>query len=76
MDRKVIRTKLIQAGIKNLKEFGYPHADESNIFTDMIYSQMFASMLDDESNVGLSRDVDAVREELKAEIAAAKKSED
>ena len=72
MDRQVIRSKLIQAGIKNLKTFGYPHVNESNIFTDLIYSQMFASMLDDASNVGLSPDIDAVLEELKAEIKTEK----
>jgi hypothetical protein len=37
--------KLVRNGINNLKEFGYPHVNESNIFTDIVYSQFFLSML-------------------------------
>lgn len=42
-----IRKKLIQAGIRNLKEYGYPDVDDENIITDMIYSAFFSSMLSD-----------------------------
>ena len=42
-----IRGKLIEAGVKNLKEFGYPHVSSDNILTDMVYSRFFQGMLDD-----------------------------
>jgi hypothetical protein len=41
----LIENKLIQNGIKNLKEFGYPLVNEKNILTDIIYSKFFSSML-------------------------------
>lgn len=47
---------LISAGVKNLKEYGYPNVDEQNILTDPIYSAFFRSML--ESNKGHGVDVD------------------
>lgn len=39
--------KLIQAGIKALKEFGYPGVTKDNIITDTIYSEFFRRMLDE-----------------------------
>lgn len=39
--------KLIEAGICNLKEFGYPAVTANNILTDMIYSQVFKRMLEE-----------------------------
>lgn len=42
-----IRGQLLKAGVKNLKEFGYPTVDEDNILTDMIYSGFFKSMLEE-----------------------------
>lgn len=42
-----IREKVIAAGVKNLKEFGYPDVNEHNILTDEVYSQFFESMLRD-----------------------------
>jgi hypothetical protein len=42
-----MREQLIQAGIKNLKEFGYPSVNEENILTDMIYSAFFKQMLEE-----------------------------
>ncbi len=58
-----IQNKIINNGIKNMKEFGYPSVNIENIFTDLVYAQMFQSMLkenlgqgfDDEINVLLSR---------------------
>lgn len=48
----MIRNSLIKAGVKNLKEYGYPEVDEKNILTDDIYKSFFASMLND--NAGLA----------------------
>lgn len=42
-----MREKLIAAGVRNLKEFGYPAVNEKNILTDMIYSEFFRQMLEE-----------------------------
>ena len=39
--------KLIAAGVRNLREFGYPDCDAENILTDSIYSRFFLSMLEE-----------------------------
>jgi len=57
-----IESKLIAAGVKNLKEFGYPKCDSENILTDRIYKQFFISMLED--NKGKSKEIDAAIESL------------
>lgn len=66
MTSKQIQQKLIQAGVKNLKEFGYPECDETSILTDKVYSRFFLSMLDD--HMGNSSEVQA----LKLKITKAK----
>ena len=66
LDKKEIRLRLIEAGVNNLKEFGYHFANEKNILTDLVYSQMFNSMLNE--NIGHSDSVDEVINELKKEI--------
>jgi hypothetical protein len=38
--------KLIEAGIRNLQEFGYPAVTKENILTDMVYGQFFKRMLE------------------------------
>jgi hypothetical protein len=45
-----MKDKLITAGVKNLKEFGYPYCTKDNILTDMVYKEFFKSMLKD--NIG------------------------
>jgi len=62
-----IKEKLIAAGVKNLKAYGYPHASADNILTDRIYSSFFRSMLND--NTGHTTSVDAAIAELLAEIS-------
>jgi hypothetical protein len=42
-----MKDQLINAGIKNLKEFGYPDVNKENILTDLIYSQFFKRMLEE-----------------------------
>lgn len=60
---KSVRDHLIKAGVKNLKEYGYPDVSTSNILVDEIYVAFFRSMLND--NLGFRADVDrAVRELL------------
>jgi len=63
----MIRKKLIAAGVKNLKEFGYPLCNEQNLLTDQVYKAFFLSMLKD--NLGNSnKEVDEVIRTLIAEI--------
>lgn len=50
------RSKLIAAGVNNLREFGYPGCNNENILTDEIYKLFFQRML--ESNRGYSMKVD------------------
>jgi hypothetical protein len=40
-----IKNKLIQAGVRNLKEYGYSKVDNESILTDKIYSAFFSEML-------------------------------
>lgn len=63
-----IRSKLIAAGVRNLKEFGYPDVTADNILTDLIYSGFFLSMLRDNLGLGFDRQIN----ELIAEVEAAK----
>jgi len=60
--------KLIAAGIRNLKEFGYPKVNAENILTDPIYSAFFASMLKD--NKGYGADTDAAIDSVLAKLPA------
>lgn len=53
---KQIEGNLISAGVKNLKEFGYPSVNNENIVTDTVYSEFFKSMLKD--NLGKNKTVD------------------
>lgn len=64
-----IRKMMINAGVKNLKEFGYPSASAENILIDRIYSQLFKSMLKDPVNRSKRSDVERVRTALLEEIA-------
>ena len=53
----MIQKKLIENAIKNLNEFGYPDVTEKDIFTDLIYSQMFKRMLEDNKGIGFDKDI-------------------
>lgn len=62
-----IKNHLLKAGVKNLKEFGYPSVDPSNILTDIVYKEFFKSMLLD--NKGKAGDqVDKIIDDLLKEI--------
>lgn len=67
MSNEEIKSKLLAAGVKNLKDFGYPHVTTENILTDEVYSEFFKSML--KENKGQStRQVDTVMEGLIKQI--------
>ena len=57
-----MKAKLIAAGVKNLKVFGYPECNKDNILTDKIYKAFFASMLKD--NKGNGKTIDKAIDEL------------
>ena len=62
------RNNLIRAGVRNLKEFGYPFVNEFNILTDEVYSKFFASMLAENKghSVGIDQAIDGLLAEIKA----------
>lgn len=60
------RQKLIESGVKSLKEFGYPQVDAENILTDEIYSEFFKSLLEDAqgNDEKLDRVIDGLLQEI------------
>lgn len=62
-----IRDTLIGAGVKNLKEFGYPDCNKTNILTDTLYQRFFISMLKDNKGHGaaIDKEIDKLLSELK-----------
>jgi len=63
-----MKEKLIAAGVKNLREFGYPSCNKENILTDLVYKQFFASMLKD--NKGNGKEIDKAIDELLLIVSA------
>ena len=63
-----VRERLLAAGVRNLKQYGYPSVDAENILQDQIYSMFFRSMLND--NLGAGDQIDAVIKSLRDEIDA------
>ena len=57
-----MKDKLIAAGVKNLREYGYPACNKENILTDLIYRAFFVSMLKD--NKGINAEADKAIDEL------------
>lgn len=55
-----VRDKLIAAGVRNLKEYGYPAVDAENILTDEIYSGFFKSMLEDNLGQGFDTEINGL----------------
>ncbi len=40
-----MRSKIISACVRHLREFGYPNCNTGNVLTDLLYRQMARSML-------------------------------
>jgi hypothetical protein len=57
-----LQKKLIQNGVKNLKEFGYKNVTEDNILIDEVYLTFFKKMLND--NLGIDKKVDEAINDL------------
>ncbi len=66
MTNDQIREHLLKAGVKNLKEFGYPEVATETILTDEVYKLFFKSMLED--NLGNDKQIDDVINQLLIEI--------
>lgn len=64
MKNPIARTKLISAGVKNLREYGYPACDSRNILTDKIFSAFFLSMLRDNLGKGYDEEITELISEL------------
>ena len=65
--REAIKTALVAAGVKNLKEYGYPDVNSQNILTDEIYSGFFKSMLNDNLGKGVDAEIKALLSEIGGE---------
>lgn len=67
MTNDQIKNHLLKAGVRNLKEYGYPDADTQNILTDTIFIAFFKTML--ESNKGQSStQIDNVIDDIIGEL--------
>lgn len=62
-----IETKIVGAGVKNLKEFGYPHCNAQNILNDQIYSAFFRRMLEDNLGKGYDESIKSLLQKLPKE---------
>lgn len=69
MTSKKIREGLIKAGVKNLKEFGYPGVTSENILTDRVYKQFFIFLLKSGENINVTPEIEIVRLKLLEELA-------
>lgn len=65
MNDEKIRARLISAGVRNLKEFGYPSVDAKNILVDPVFKPFFISMLEDNTGQGFDKQINALIAELK-----------
>ena len=61
-----IREHLLNAGVNNLIEFGYPEVTTETILTDEVYRMFFKSMLED--NLGNEKQVDVIINQILSEI--------
>lgn len=60
----ITKDQLIAAGVRNLKEFGYPDVTRDNILTDMIFRKFFRSMLEGTFGRGADVVVNALLREI------------
>lgn len=69
MNKDEMRRRLITAGVNSLGAFGYRDVRPTNILTDVVFAQFFATMLRD--NLGQDATLDLAINELLAECEAA-----
>ncbi len=58
------RDKLLAAGVRNLKEFGYHGVTKDNILTDYVFSAFFKSMLKENLGAGADKEIKALLAEI------------
>ncbi len=61
-----IQEKLIKAGVRNLKEFGFPGCNTETIITDPVYSAFFSRMLGENKDQGFDADIDVLIGKIEA----------
>jgi hypothetical protein len=66
MTNQQIKQHLLDAGVKNLKTFGYLYVTTENIIRDEVYKMIFVPMLKD--NLGNGKQIDEVINLLLEEI--------
>ena len=57
MNTYLIKEAIVNAGVKNLREFGYPDVNAENIFTDEVYKEFFRSMINENMGFGVRTDI-------------------
>lgn len=67
MNQQVI-DKLIENGVKNLQEYGYPAVTKENILTDMIYGAFFKRMLKEAKGNGIDDEVEDLLSRVTTEL--------
>lgn len=67
MTDKQIRDKLIDNGLKNAREW-YPTMTKEELLTEYLGAKLFLYMLKDETNYGLSYQIEKVRLSLIKEV--------
>lgn len=65
LDDTKVRELLIDRGVVNLREFGYPDCTAENIMQDMVYKAFFKSMLEDNKGHGYDKQINALLAEIK-----------
>lgn len=63
-----IRDSIIRAGVKNLREFGYPKANMDTILTDAVYKAFFAKMLEDNIESSTNPTITFIMKRLLTEV--------
>jgi len=66
MTKEEVKDHILKAGVKNLKDFGYPEVTTETLLKDEVYKEFFKSML--KENIGRSKKVDDVINDLLNEI--------
>jgi hypothetical protein len=66
MTNEDIKQHLLNAGVRNLKEFGYEYVTTESIITDEVYKMMFIPML--KENLGMGKQIDEVINSILSEI--------
>lgn len=63
--RPEVTKMLLNAGVKNLNEFGYPGCNADNITSDMLYKSFFEKMLEETKGRGYDDEVNDLLEKCR-----------